>query len=70
MKTEMYMHEPESVSFTLVLTMEVGDWRKLHEQLGHAGLGQPALALKDRIDSMLSKADMTFIIAPQGERSE
>lgn len=60
MKAEMYMHEPEKVSFSLVLTMEVCEWRKLHEQLGHAGLGQPALELKERVNSMLLNADERY----------
>ncbi|KKM76533.1 hypothetical protein LCGC14_1379260 [marine sediment metagenome] len=62
MKTEMYLHDPEAVSFTLVVTMEMGEWRKLALQL--SGEPEPAGSLRDRIESMLDKAQATFIINP------
>ncbi len=60
MKTEMYLHEPEAVSFTLVLTMEMKEWRKLATQL--SALGSPGSSLKGRIESMLTKAEATFVV--------
>ena len=58
----MYLHDPEAVSFTLVLTMEMEEWRKLATQL--SALGPPGSSLRDRIESMLNKAHATFIINP------
>ncbi len=67
MKTEMYLHESEAASLTLVLTMEVGEWRTLRDQIGHAmepdgSTSDPASSLHDRIGSMLSKVDSTFVV--------
>ena len=62
MKAEMYLHDPDAVPFTLVVTMRMHEWRSLTTQL--SGELEPAASLKDRIESMLNKAGATFIINP------
>ncbi len=59
METKMYLHEPEEVSFTMVLTMETGEWRLLYDQLDANATG-PARDLKIGIRSLLAKAESTF----------
>ena len=57
MTTKLKVENPDAVEMTLTLTMPLGQWRRLKEQLGNAW---PAWDVGSAIREMITKAETHF----------
>lgn len=58
MKTQLHATNPDQIDFTLTITMPLGDWLKLHEQLSDCDY--PSWKLGAAITSMVTQAKKAF----------
>lgn len=57
MKSKLFVEKPNEIEMTLQITMPLGDWRKLKNQLG---TGYPVWRLSEEITFMIKKAEAQF----------
>jgi hypothetical protein len=62
MKATYKLTDPDSVEATLTVTMTLGNWKKIRQQLYHAkaALAYPNFKVREAIDDMIGKAENVF----------
>jgi hypothetical protein len=58
------MTTPEKANFTISITMSLGDWKKLREQLANV---YPGWTLSSKIDEVVKQAEKVFWIDEDDE---
>jgi hypothetical protein len=57
MKAILRINDPDSIEFTLTVTMPLREWKRLREQLKHE---YPAFKLSDAISEMVKQASIYY----------
>lgn len=62
MKAKLFIENPDEIEFTLKITMTLGAWKKLREQL--VSVNYPSYRLVEAINDLIVRAGTSFSYEP------